>query len=118
LRDDEDGAAIPAINEDAGQWRKQKRRDLAGKAHSAEENGGFGEVVNEPCCGYAGHPGADERDGLAGEKEAEVAMAQGAPGVGKAWGGGLGHFFMMREWGNGCFGSRLRLATVLGCDAI
>ena len=47
----------------------------------------MGEPVNEPGCGDAGHPGADEGDALAGEEKLEVAMAEGAPGVGETWGG-------------------------------
>ena len=47
----------------------------------------MGEPVNEPGCGDAGHPGADEGDALAGEEKLEVAMAEGSPGVGETWGG-------------------------------
>ena len=83
LRPDQDLAAVDAIDEDAGDGREQEGGDLSGEADDAEQQRGAGEAIDEPDGGDARHPGADERDALAAEEEAEVAMAQRAPGVGE-----------------------------------
>ncbi len=41
------------------------------------------EVIDEPGGGEAGHPIADDGDGLAEEEELEIAVTEGAPGVGE-----------------------------------
>ncbi len=97
LSPDEEVAAIETVDEDAGEGGEEEGGDLSGKAYDTEEKCGAGEAIDEPTGGDAGHPGADERDGLADEEEAEVAMAEGSPGVSvaAAWGrcvGGIGHF--------------------------
>ena len=84
LGPDEELAAVHAVDDDAGEGREEEGGDLAGEADGAEEKRGAGETVDEPAGGDAGHPGADEGDALAGEEEAEVAMAQGSPGMGEA----------------------------------
>ena len=97
LGPDEEVAAVEAVDEDAGEGREQEGGNLAGEADDAEQQRGAGKAVDEPTGGDAGHPGADERDALAAEEEAEVAMAERAPGVSVAADGGrcvddIGHF--------------------------
>jgi hypothetical protein len=87
LRPDEDAAAVEAIDKDAGDGSEEEGRDLAGEADGAEQQRRFREAVDQPRGGDARHPGADQRDGLAAEEEAEIAMAQRAPRVGEIAGG-------------------------------
>jgi hypothetical protein len=84
LGPDKELAAIEAVDKYSGEGREEEGGDLSGEADGAEEQGRAGEPVDEPTGGDAGHPGADERDALAGEEEAEVAMTKGSPGVGVA----------------------------------
>ncbi len=70
--------AVPPVDEHSGDRRQEQRRDLAAEADDAEQQRGAGEAVDQPAGGDAGDPGADERDGLAAEEEAIVAVAEGA----------------------------------------
>ena len=56
----------------------EQRRNLAAEADDAEQQLGAGQAVDEPARGDAGDPRADERDALAAEEEAVVAMSKGA----------------------------------------
>src|SRR5215472_6437016 len=78
LSDDDGSVAIPAVDPDAGDGSEDEGRDLAGEADDSEEDGGTGEAIDEPAGGDAGHPGADQRNALAGEEELVVAGAEGA----------------------------------------
>ena len=78
LRDEEDPAPIPAVDEDAGDRSQHERRDLSGEPDDAEEPRRSGHSIHEPGRGDLRHPGADQRDALSREEEPEVAMAKGA----------------------------------------
>jgi hypothetical protein len=84
LGPDEQLAAVDAVDEDTGEGCEEEGWNLSGEADQSEEKRGAGEAVDEPTGGDARHPGADKRDALAGEEEAEVTVAKGAPGVGVA----------------------------------
>ena len=77
LGDHQDAMAVPAIQPDAGDRRHEERRDLAQEAGESQEKRGIGELVDDPAGGKPGHPRADERNALAGEKQAVVARSQG-----------------------------------------
>ncbi len=79
LSDDEDVTPVEAVNPHAGERREEERWDLAGEADDTEQPGRAGQSVDEPSGGNTGHPRADQRDALAGEKETEVTVAEGAP---------------------------------------
>jgi hypothetical protein len=79
LRPHQHLAAVEPVNPDAGKGREEKCGNLPGKADRAQQQRRAGEAIDQPTGGDARHPGADERDALAAEEEAEVAMAQGAP---------------------------------------
>ena len=83
LRPDQQLAAVEAVDPDAGEGREEEGGNLAGEADDAEQQRRAGEPVDQPAGGDAGHPRADERDALAAEEEPEVAVAQGAPGMGR-----------------------------------
>ena len=100
LRPDEDLALVQAIDPDAGEGREQEGGNLAHEADDAEQPCGAGEAVDEPAGGDAGHPGADERDALAAEEEAEVGCAECPPGMRDA--------ARMIAGGNGFRGGKLR----------
>ena len=77
-------AAVDAVDDHARQWRQQERGNLPGEPDRAQQQRRFGQPVDEPRRGDAGHPRADERNALAAKEEAEIAMPQRAPGVRKA----------------------------------
>ena len=81
LRPHEHRALVPAVDPDAGEGREQEGRNLAREADDAEQPRGAGEAIDEPTGGDARHPGADERDALAAEEEAEVGRAERPPRV-------------------------------------
>ena len=87
LSPDQQLALVHAFNEYACEGRHEEGEDLAGEADDAKQKCRTGEPVNEPTGGESRHPGADERDALAGEEELEVAMTHGAPCVREAAGG-------------------------------
>ena len=60
--------------------------DLGAEPGGAEQQFGVGEAVDQPALGHILHPGADQGDDLPGEEEAEIAVAQGAEGMGNAAG--------------------------------
>ena len=89
LRPDEELAAIESIDKHSGKWSQKKRGDLSGEAYNTEQEGRAGKPVDEPAGGDASHPGADQRDALAGKEESKVAMTQRSPRMGVAAGGSL-----------------------------
>ncbi len=118
-----DFATVNAVDEDASEGREEEGGNLAGEANGAQKERGFRESIDEPRGGDAGHPGADERDALATEEEAEVAMTQGTPRVREVTGPGRGScvgdsWRHVRDWMRQQ-GGRLRsyLAT-LKCTAV
>ena len=78
LGDHQQPVAVPAVDEDAGEGGEQERGDLPGEADQAEQERRAGQPVDQPAGRDPRHPGADQRDGLAGEEEPVVAMVQGA----------------------------------------
>ena len=72
--------AVPAVGQDAGQRRHEKDGHLGEKSHQPEVEGRAGQAVDQPAHGHLLHPGAGQRDALAAEIEAVVAVAQGAQG--------------------------------------
>jgi hypothetical protein len=69
---------VGAIDEDTREGCKEERRRLPDETDQPQDEGGVGpgEAKHEPARGDAGHPRADERNGLAGEEEAVVPMRQ------------------------------------------
>ncbi|MNN74591.1 hypothetical protein D3C81_1908040 [compost metagenome] len=85
-----------AVDPGAGQRPHQQLRQQRGKGGGAEQRGRAGKAVDQPGQGDLLQPTAQGGDGLAGEVQAEVAVAQGADG---AWpGAGIGH---SGEYGKG-----------------
>ena len=68
LGDHQDAMAIPAVEPNARDGRHEERRDLAHEAGEPQEEGGIGELVDDPTHGEPGHPRADERNTLAREE--------------------------------------------------
>jgi hypothetical protein len=56
--------AITAVDEDAGEGAKKKRRKLAGETDDAKEEGAAGQAVGEPVRRRRGDPGTHERHDL------------------------------------------------------
>ena len=84
LRPDQNLAAVETVDPDTRKRRKNEGGNLSGEADCTQQQSRAGEAVDKPARRDARHPGADERDGLATEKETEVAGAQGAPSVREA----------------------------------
>ncbi len=94
LRPDEHLASVHAVNDDAGVRREKERGNLPGEADGAEHQRRLRELIDEPRGCDARHPGADERNGLAGEEETEISMLECAPRVGDSCGGRRFIFFL------------------------
>ena len=84
LGPDQQHAAIHAVDPHARERCKQEGGHLADEADDAQQKRRAGKPIDQPRGRDARHPGADERDRLTGEEEAEIAVAQCSPGVGKA----------------------------------
>lgn len=84
LGDEQNVAAIEAVDPDSGEGGEEERGDLSGEADDAEEECGTGEAIDEPTGGQARHPCAHQGNALAAEVEAKISVAQGAPRVGDA----------------------------------
>ena len=67
-------ATIPPIG------RHDEYGDLAGEAHRAQQEGRVGHAIDQPRLRDRLHPGADQRNQLAGKEQLEVAMAECAHG--------------------------------------
>ena len=81
LRYEQNLAAIEAIHPHSGDGREKEGGDLSREADDAEQERRAGEAIDEPASGEARHPCAHQGDGLSGEVEAEISVAQRAPGV-------------------------------------
>ncbi|MCY1528451.1 hypothetical protein D9M68_635560 [compost metagenome] len=82
-------ALVVAIDPGAGQRAHQQLRQQRGEGGDAQQRRRAGEAIDQPGQGDLLQPTAQGGDGLAGEVEAEVAVAQGADGGGP--GAGFGH---------------------------
>ena len=87
LGEDQQVVAIPAIDEHAGERGEKERGKLPGKAHHAEHQRRAGQAIDQPPGGDPRHPGADQREALAVEEQAEIPMRQRPPHRGKLRGG-------------------------------
>ena len=67
--------AAPPVAESACKRSHHESGELVGEADEPENQGGAGQLVDEPADGHVLHPGAHQRDSLPGEKEAQVAVA-------------------------------------------
>ena len=82
LGDEQQAVAVPAVHEDAGEGGQDQARHWPQKPtrpSQKEDARRAGQLEDEPGHGHLLHPGADERDALAEEEQAEVAVRQGAP---------------------------------------
>jgi len=68
---------VPAIDQHPGKRGKYKRWNPAGEADDPQEETGLGQTENEPADGDLLHPGADQRDALAAEKETVIPVGEG-----------------------------------------
>ena len=73
--------AIDAVGGDSSERSEEEDGNLAGKADRTQQQSRFGHAVDEPCLGYALHPGAGQGDELSAEEELEIAVTQGAQGA-------------------------------------
>src|SRR5207237_3593179 len=64
----------PPIGDDSAIERKQQHRKTARRAHDADEERAVSELEGEPALPDCLHPGANERDSLAGPEESEIAV--------------------------------------------
>ena len=74
LRHDEDAVPIPPVHEHARERREEKRRNLPAEPDDAEEQFRAGQAIDQPARGDARDPGPDEREALAAEEEAVIAV--------------------------------------------
>ena len=104
-----DDHALPAVpvGHNAAQGGNQEDRNLAAEGDSAQHNRGPGEPVNQPRLGEVLHPGTDEGDELAREKQLEIAVLQGSQRCGQFW-----HCFYFKA------SNVLKLQTLAGADPL
>ena len=79
LRPHQDLPPVEAVDPYSGKGSNQKRGNLAAEAHRPQQQRRMRKPVDQPRRGDARHPRADQRNALAAEKEAEVAMPQRSP---------------------------------------
>ena len=58
LGGDYEALTIDAVGGDSSEGSEEKDGDLAGKADGSQQQRGSRKTVDEPCLGYALHPGA------------------------------------------------------------
>jgi len=88
LDDQQDAALVVAVGEHAAPQRQhQHRRELQGRGDPECHRAAARELEHEPVLGHPLHPGAGERDDLAGREEPVVAAAQGGEHP-RGYGGG------------------------------
>ncbi len=76
LRADDHAPAIMTVGHDATDWRHDEHGDLAGEAYRAQQQRRIGHAIDQPRLRNGLHPGADQRDQLAGKEQLEVAMTK------------------------------------------
>jgi hypothetical protein len=81
LRNDHELPPRVAVGSEAAQAAEREDRDLRAEPGGAEQQFRMRQPVDEPRLRHILHPGADERDGLAADKEPEVPVAHGAKGL-------------------------------------
>jgi len=77
LRDQQHAPAVPPIRQHARDGHQQQRRNLARETDDPQQPRRVRQPIDEPPHRNLLHPCAGEGDGLAGEIEAEVPMAEG-----------------------------------------
>ena len=85
LRGDDHAVAAVAVRHDAAERGEKEDGNLAAKADSAQQDHGPGEPVHEPRLGKVLHPGPDERNELAREKQLKITVLQGSQRRGQFW---------------------------------
>ena len=86
LSDDDHLAAGKAVGRDPAQRSQGEHGDLRAEPCGPEQKLGVGQAVDQPALRHVLHPGADQRDDLAADEQAEIAVPQGAEGVRNAAG--------------------------------
>ena len=72
LRHDQGAVPVPAVDPHAGDRSEEEHRDLRAETDDAQQDGRPRQPVDQPTGGDAGHPRADQRDGLSAEKQPVV----------------------------------------------
>jgi len=75
--------AVQPVDPYARKGSQQESGNLSHKANPPQQKGRSRKPVNQPKGGHAGHPGTDNRNALAAEKQPEVAVPQGTPCMGE-----------------------------------
>jgi hypothetical protein len=90
-------AVVEAVGDDAGDQPEHGERGEAAKREEADGDGGVGQFDHVPRERDVLHPGADERDHLAGEEEAVVAvLADAGERPARKGEDGRGHWCLFR----------------------
>ncbi len=71
---DHDPMPIGAVRHHAADRRNQKHRNLAGEPDRPQQQRRSRQAIHQPRLGDRLHPGADQRDQLAGKEQLKVAM--------------------------------------------
>ena len=79
-------AAGKTVGRDPAQRSQGEHGDLGAEPCGPEQKFRVGEAVHQPALRHVLHPGADQRDDLAADEEAEIAVPQGSKGVRNAAG--------------------------------
>ena len=77
LRGDDDAMAIMPVGNRPAYRRQQKDGNLPRESNRSQQQGRSREPVNQPRLRDHLHPGANQRDELAGKEQLEIAMTQG-----------------------------------------
>ena len=83
LGHDDQLAAGKAVGRDPAQRSQGEHGDLRAEPCGAEQKFRMGQAIHQPALRHVLHPGADQRDDLAADEEAEIAVPQGAKRVWK-----------------------------------
>ena len=76
LSDDQNPMPVPAVDKDPGQRRQKEGGNLIGEGNRPQQHGGAGQTVDKPAHGRPLHPGTDERNTLAANKQPKIAVLQ------------------------------------------
>jgi hypothetical protein len=68
--------AVPAVDENPGEGRKEEGGNLARESDKAEEERGIGEPINQPAHGNPLHPGPYQGNTLPGKKETVISVTE------------------------------------------
>ena len=81
LRDVDHAQPVDAVGERAAERPDHDVGKQVGERHKAEHRAGMAELPGEPADADPLHPGADQRDAVAGDVDAEVAVRERARDV-------------------------------------